>query len=71
MVQIGKSDFMILEETNITNQVYYCNRLGYNVVLLLEIATGDGGVQGGWDWSSVTGPRSGAFSRRDSTVQTW
>ena len=38
---------MILTETNITDQAYCCNILGYHVVCFLVITTASGGAQGG------------------------
>ena len=37
---------MILMETNITDQDYLRNSVGYNVVCLQTITTADGGAQG-------------------------
>ena len=46
-VQIGGFDLMILVDTNITNQAYFRNRLGYDVVCSPIIPTASGGIQGG------------------------
>ena len=46
-VNIGGFDVMLMTETNITDQAYCRNRLGYSVVCLPEITTTAGGVQGG------------------------
>ena len=46
-VQVGGFDLMVLTETNITNQAYCRNRLGYDVVCSPDITTDDGTVQGG------------------------
>ena len=38
---------MISKETKITNQAYFCNRLGYDVVCLLVSIPAAGDTQGG------------------------
>ena len=38
---------MLLTETNIPDAVFYCNRLGYYVVLSKATVTASGGAQGG------------------------
>ena len=43
----GGFNLMILTETNITNHIYYRNRMGYNVVWLETIISADSDIQGG------------------------
>ena len=45
-VHIGDFDLIIFTDTMIKNQAYFRNRLGYNVVFLLETTAVDGGAQG-------------------------
>ena len=47
MVHLGSFVIMILTENNISNQYYFRNRLGYDVVCLTEISTTAGGAHGG------------------------
>ena len=46
-VKIGGFDLMILMETKISNQDYFCNSLGYYVVFLPTIVTTYGGAKVG------------------------
>ena len=46
-VQMGSFDLMILTETIITDQDYFCNRLGYNVVFSPMTTAAAGITQGG------------------------
>ena len=39
---IGGFDLMVLMDTNITDQYYCCNMIGYNVVYSKEIMVADG-----------------------------
>ena len=53
-VHISGFDLMVLMETNIINQAYFWNKLGYNILCLWVITTSSGSAQGGvglfvWD----------------------
>ena len=53
---------MILTETNITNQSYCRNRLGYDVICLHAIMVATGGAQGRRRWVLVVRYRSQDWS---------
>ena len=45
-MQLGNYDMMLLTETNILDEEYCHNHLGYNVVCYQALGTVDGGAQG-------------------------
>ena len=59
---------MIMMDTNITDQAYLRNSVGYNVVCLQETTTADGGAKGGvsmiiWDRPQGCSIESTCFHR--------